>query len=435
MTHLAPLSDKAAARHVIPAHGKSVLSSPKPDAIKDAIQGTGQAVQAREVRLDLHVVTQTQDLEALEREWNALFTEHALPHHHFLSFAWNWHWHESYVRPQASGCNARLCLVVGRAAGRLVLIWPLARETRFGFTQITFMGDPVTQYGDVLVERGPLSNLWLKQAYDFVCHRLEADAIFLRKVRADANLAPLLASEQATITARQQAPYIDLSRFATYEEYFTTFGRKARKNRRRHRRRMAESGEISYSFHGTGKTAAEIAAQAVGLKRLWLESRGLFSRAYATHAIDHFFKAACGSHDRPTGAYITQWCVAGKTAAIEVGFEHRGHHVAHIGVYHPDFERHSPGTLQMEDTIRSCIDRGLQCYDLMAPADPYKLQWCDSAVEVCDYALPASPLGQIYVALYLKALRRTGKRFLAALPKGPRRLLAAIAARIVRHRG
>ena len=385
--------------------------------------------------LTLEVISAAQDFEALESEWNRLFAESALPHHHFLSFAWNWHWHEHYVRAPGSGFNGELCLVTGRANDRLVLIWPLARETRFGFTQLTFMGDPVTQYGDVLVEDGTLTNLWLKQAYDFVCRSLNSDAVFLRKVRADSNIAPLLRAEGVSVTAELEAPYIDLTRFETYEDYFTTFGKRARKNRRRHRRRMEEEGKITYTFHKSGARAGEIAAEAVALKRLWLKTKGLFSRAYATKAIDAFFQAACTSTERPVGAHITKWDVDGRTGSIELALEHGGAHIAHIGVYHPEFERHSPGTLQMEDTIRSCIDRGLSCYDLMAPADSYKLQWCDRTVEVCDYALPASPLGQLYVAVYLRGVRQTGKKVLAALPDGPRHLLASMGARLLGRRG
>ena len=326
-----------------------------------------------------------------------------------------------------------LRVITGRADGVLVLVWPLVAEQKFGFTQLKWMGDPVTQYGDILVVHSALTALWLKQAHDFVRNRLPGDALFLRKVRADSNVAALLLASDATVTQEQAAPYIDLTRFETYEDYFKLFGKKARKNRRRHRRRMEEEGDIAFEFHKAGKTAGQVARTAIALKRVWLKEKGLVSQAYVSTAMDNFFQAACTDTVRSTEPYITEWKVSGETATIEVAFEHKGHHLAHVGVYHPKYERHSPGTLQMEDTIRSCIDRGLHTYDLMAPADPYKMQWCDAKVPVYDFAMPASAKGQLYVSLYINGLRKAAQNLMHMMPNKARHVIAPLAARLMRR--
>jgi len=52
--------------------------------------------------------------------------------------------------PRRSG---RLRLVIGRRDGRLAMVWPLIITTNcFGLAQLGWMGEPVSQYGDALLE-------------------------------------------------------------------------------------------------------------------------------------------------------------------------------------------------------------------------------------------------------------------------------------------
>ncbi len=387
-------------------------------------------------RLEFSVISNLEGMRALEEDWNKLFESDSLPHHHFLSFNWNWHWMIHYGTTQP---DSEIKLVVGKTGGAkkglVVLIWPLLLTRRLGFTQLQWMGDPVSQYGDVLVKQTRFTELWLKQAYDFICKKLGADGLFLRKVRADSNIAAFLQTQGAAITLTEQAPYLDLTRFSSYEDYNKQVTKKLRKNRRRHRRRMEEIGEISYQFLNASPEAGRVATEAIEMKRYWLKQRGLVSRAYADERLEAFFAAAFASRNRPVSSRVTRWCVSGQPAAIELGLEHKGHYIAHIGVYHPKYERHSPGTLQMEDTLRDCIARGVKVFDLLAPADRYKMQWCNQTMPVYDFAVPTSVLGQLHMMLYIKMLRQGGKRLMAAIPEKLRRHIAPLVSRISQRLG
>jgi CelD/BcsL family acetyltransferase involved in cellulose biosynthesis len=84
---------------------------------------------------------------ALAPEWNALFESSGRPHQIFHTFGWLWRWTQHY-----RDSNVELTIVTGRREGRLALLWPLASTRLFGLRILSFMGAPLSQYGDALVE-------------------------------------------------------------------------------------------------------------------------------------------------------------------------------------------------------------------------------------------------------------------------------------------
>ena len=79
--------------------------------------------------------------------------------------------------------------------------------------------------------------------------------------------------------------------------------------------------------------------------------------------------------------------------------------------------KRSPGTLQMEETLRHCIEaHGAACHDLLAPGSDYKDAWADDAVRVRDYVVAKSPLGRLYGGAYLRTIRPGLKDGLTRLP-------------------
>ena len=123
------------------------------------------------------------------------------------------------------------------------------------------MGEPVSQYGDVLAEDLPDGRRLMRQAWRFIATRLGADAVCLRKVRADAAVAPLLRELGMQQTAAAEAPYLDLASAPDFAGYELRYTGKARKNRRRLARRLAEQGPLAIERH-TGGAEARAAALA-----------------------------------------------------------------------------------------------------------------------------------------------------------------------------
>jgi hypothetical protein len=63
-------------------------------------------------------------------------------------------------------------------------------------------------------------------------------------------------------------------------------------------------------------------------------------------------------------------------------------------------------------------------FDLLAPADSYKVDWADAVTGVADWALPVSRKGWLYARVYLGLARPAVKAALGAMPMSWRRALA-----------
>ncbi|HRY06955.1 MAG TPA: GNAT family N-acetyltransferase [Hyphomicrobiaceae bacterium] len=353
-------------------------------------------------RLDLSLVTTRAGLEALEADWNTLFAEAGRDIHLFQSFNWIWHWANHFLPPSnAQQHNLSLFIVTGRSGGRLALVCPFARYRRGGFTTLSFAGSPVSQYGDVLLDEQHDGQALLERAWSFIVQTSGADAISLRKVRADSNIAPFLSKARALITDRQIAPYLDLASAPDYDTYEQRYSSKSRKNRRRLLRRLEENGPTSVEMLSGGEHAADMAKLAISLKRAWLKQRGLFSPALANPATREFFASVTAATEKPVGAVVSYLTTRGEAAAIEVTIECKGRRAAHIIAYALKYERSSAGQILLESSFRKAMQSGMRVYDLMAPGDAYKLDWADDSVEVCDWAHGLTVRGRVFSSFYL----------------------------------
>lgn len=368
--------------------------------------------------LDLEVVTTRAAFNALEAEWNALFDRAGRSIHVFQTFNWCWHWCAAFLTDDSS----KLFVVTAHRQGRLVLVLPLVRERALGLTRLAFLGEPVTQYGDAIVDTLPDADAVLAAAWRFAVERSGADCVHLRRVRADANLAPLLAGSGARISEKLAAPYLDLASAANFDAYEQRYSSKARKNRRRLLRRFEERTPATLETLLSGTRARELAELAILLKRAWLKDRGLVSPALIDPRTRAFFANVAEAKVRPAGCRVTSLETRGESTAIEIAFDCKGRRAVHVIVFALKYERASPGQLLIERSIRNCFDIGVGTYDLMTPADAYKLDWADGAIEVNDWTLAWTTRGRIYADLYLARLRPQLKRAVNAATQRLRRL-------------
>ncbi len=379
-------------------------SMPSGETLPDSVWGERMFADRQPLHIEL--VTTRARFDALERDWNALFARAGRGTHVFQSFNWLWHWANVYLAPPTS-----LALVTGWRQGRLVMVWPLVASRYTGLLQLTWMGAPVSQYGDALVEASPFAEADLAAGLDYLSAALRADVLSLRKVRADAVAAPILRQAGAVTTAHMIAPCLNLAAapdFATFEQRYSA---RARKNRRRHLRRLEEAGSVAFADLETGSPVAGGAAEAaVTLKRRWLAERGKISPVVGDERFARFFAAVACDAARSPGTTTSLLLCGGRLAAVEIAFACKGHLAVHVIAYDMAFEKHGVGALLMEHGIRRAYALGCHTYDLMAPGDAYKLQWADASVAVDDVALPLTLAGRGYARAWLGAMRPALKR-------------------------
>ena len=378
-------------------------------------------------RATFDLITTRDGFDALEASWNALFDRAGRDIHLFQTFNWLWHWVNHYL-PAEGERGPKLAIVTAHLDGQLVMVLPLV-EDRFGpLTQLEWMGEPVSQYGDALIDDLPHGDGrdLMRAALDFVAKRTGACALRLRRVREDANIAPLLAEHGALVVSGSQAPYLSLAGVETFEAITQRHSGSARRNRSRQRRRLSERGALTFDYHTHGEAAEALTALAFVHKAAWLNARGLYSRAFSDPRTARFFADVSRAETRPAGCYVAAIASGGHTAAIEVGVRCKGRSAIHIVTYDLAYEKAAAGALLMEDTIRRALSDGMTGYDFLPPGYDYKWEWADTSVEVRDWAVPLSTVGRAYATLYLRGMRGVLKRGVEGMPLPIRRKIATL---------
>jgi CelD/BcsL family acetyltransferase involved in cellulose biosynthesis len=376
--------------------------------------------QSYRIRFDL--VTDLAAFETLEPEWNDLFATAGRPTQVFQTFAWNWHWCRHYLPPASPGARTELVIVTGRQHGRLVLVWPLVLERIAGLRRLAWMGDPVSQYGDVLVAAEADDDAILAAAWSFALTATRADVAHLRKVRDDAIAARVLRGLNAKVIATEQAPYLDLSGIAGTEACQQLLASKGRRNRRRHERRLADHGPISVQSF-PGEAAAQLARDAIDLKREALAGKGQISRAFADDRFKAFFADVATGDQRSVPCRVAALRCGSNIAAIQIALDCKGHRFLHVTVYASAFEKFGAGALLLEREVHKSFEDGFAVFDLLAPLHPYKMEFAGSTVAVRDYTLALSLRGHLYATAL--SGRQLAKKCIEGLPAPLRRYLAS----------
>lgn len=360
--------------------------------------------------------------DALEADWNDLFGRCGKAHQLFQTFAWNWHWTKAFVEPKRGNCP--IAVLVGRRGGRVVTLWPMVVERRGTLTELAWMGEPVSQYGDVLIDPAVGDILpVLAAGWAHLVGVLKPDLARLRKVRSDAAITPLLDTLGSLHTAELEAPYIDLTQAPTFAAYEERFPNRARRNRRRQMRRLDEAGTVTFKHLDEGSEAAALAAAGIEMKRRWLIDRGHVSPALADSRMARFMTAVAAASPHSTATRVSALLSNDRPAAIQIGFTAGNTRVLHVIAYDRAYEKMAAGVLHLEEAIRHAFDEGLERIDLLAPKAEYKVDWAHGSVGVVDHAVGLSAKGRVYARLYLGFMRERIKATVERLPHKVRQLL------------
>ena len=375
------------------------------------------------VGLTLELVTSRAQFDALEDEWNELHGRVAPVSNPFLSFNWCWHWCNHFL---GQGSGTQLTILTGRRFGRLVMIWPMVQQRVGSMTSLTWLGAPVSQYGDVLAEAGEGRATLLELGWAYLRREVSADFIALGKVRSDGTVAPLLNQLGLQITRRDAAPFVDLGRAPTYDAYAEKFSSSHRRRRRRSQRGLETRGEVGYIFQYEGNEARSLSQHILALKRRWLKDRGIVSSGLSDSRTAGFFGDVADGLGRPTGCRVLALRCGDDIVAGEISFAHNDSVSGHVMAFNVDYERQSPGMFITEDNLRLCKDFGYTRFDFMGPSEQHKLEWADGVVELNDYAMALSLSGALWVNGYLGWGRPRLKKLVNAVPQGARAFIAKL---------
>ncbi|GLI93463.1 acetyltransferase [Methylocystis echinoides] len=332
---------------------------------------------------------------ALAAEWAAL--EGATPEATgFQSFVWCHTW------LRLAGARVTPRIVCVREAGRLVLLAPLQIERRFGVAVARWVGEPMTQYGDALAPPGERRGHWRGLAEAEMTRWRDVDLIALTRLRADAVLA-----EGAVMGDALAAPFVDLARVQ----------QRRRRSVERRARRLETLGPLALVEAQAPQRCEALARHGLALKRLWLREKGFYS-AGLSHPVTEDFLAALA---REGFLRVHALTVAEEIAALDLGFPGGDAYRSLLGCYDQRFAQGAPGQALTGRLIAHCAAEGLSVYDMLLPADPYKLEWCTGEVRIGARFVPTGFRGRV-AAFALARFRPAAKRLIHALAAARRRL-------------
>ncbi len=381
--------------------------------------------ERRSPGLSAEIIDHSEGFRSLKNDWNALFDDAATGTQVFLSFAMCWNWYLAFNSEETrSRRSFKLRILAVRDNGRLVVVCPLAEDRWLGLNRLSWFGSPVSQYGDILVARGPQRDAYVKFAGDFLRDRSGADVLKLWKVREDAVTRTLMSGLDGSMICSDTALSVNLGAVSSWSQYEARFSSKVRKNRRRQRRRLEERGDVRFQVVGQGEDAAQCCIEALEMKRRWLSARGRVSRGLANPGTSKFFQAVSKDRDDAAGTRVFRLSCGDETAALAVGFMAKDRLVVHILVYNLEMASTGAGALILEDIMKWCFENGVAVCDLMAPGDDYKLEWCRDATQVSDWVVPLTPRGRFYQRIGMFHASRVIKSAVSWLPYRLRRTLA-----------
>jgi CelD/BcsL family acetyltransferase involved in cellulose biosynthesis len=384
----------------------------RPSPVRTDVEGAPSPDGRAAAGFSVEILTGRDAFLALKPEWDALFARAGLPHQLFQRHAFLRHWCEHYLV-----ADDRLCLVVGREAGRVVMLWPLERRHRLGLDLVRLMGAPVAQFGDILVEADPRRDHWLERGWEAL-RRHGVDLVELRLVRDDGALGHCNRLGLATPVVSQEAPFADLALRVAPDGPSLAYPARDRSSYRRRLRRLTERGEIAFASLAPSEEARALAERAVAMKRGALAQHGVVAPAVADQRFGHFFATLAADPSDEAGLRLSVITCDGQPIGIDLSFDCKGRSFGHVIASDPGFEREGLGRVLVHHAFASARARGSSIFDLLAPADPYKQEHADGGVPVRDFTVPLSWRGQLACDFALPHLRPTLKAIAKRLPAG-----------------
>ncbi|MFM2421598.1 MAG: hypothetical protein RL291_128, partial [Pseudomonadota bacterium] len=316
------------------------------------------------------VVTTDEGFRALEADWTALFERVGTGLQLFQTYQWCAAWMRHYMPRDGDG-RQKLAIGTISRGGQLIGLLPFVTVRSRGVVTLSFMGDPVTQYGDVIIADVEDRLALLKRAFDVVVAETGADVADLRKVRADAAIAPLVKALGMQRTGGEVAPYCDLSKAGSFAALESRISSKLRKNWRRQQRRLEERGTLVYEVC-TDECAAADARLALLMKQAWLIEKGRLSRAFKDERIQDFFEDVARAGPYVAGVEIDTLRTAGEMAAASISVTAKRRRGLHVVVYNMKFEKAGAGSMNLAKTLQRAFNEGVEIFDFLAPAHEYK---------------------------------------------------------------
>lgn len=360
------------------------------------------------------------DMDAWASRWRALDAASSAPHRYFQSHDWCRTWMANHIDRRISPFV--LLLLRGEA---LIAVLPLMKvRSAAGIQVLRALGEPHTQYGNVLTVAGQLSadeSMALRSA---VFGANGIDSIIVNYVPDGSPLTSILGSETRARELDNTAAQFDLRSIASPQDHRSSSTKSRRRARRKAETALGEFGDISLKVLRPGDEGyGDAIARCITLKKTWIKHTGRIGAGldYDGHAR---FLAALPATVSRDGGIVFVLKAGPVAAAYEVGFLQDGHYYSYLGAFMWSLRHASPGTLQIEMTLDWLMHQGVRTFDFLGNPMQYKTQWSNREVALTCHIHNLTRAGRLYTSLWVRRIRPRLKSLYHLLPAPARRSFA-----------
>ncbi len=372
--------------------------------------------------LALGIVSDGAGIESLERPWRELETRCASRFSYFQSFDWCRAWASGPGSKRGWFSPAPFVVTVWRK-NRLAAVLPLTIERRKYVVRILgFMGAPMIQYADPLVDDKLLNRVELAKCWAAATAHASCDAIWLDHLPEKSVFSRSLDDEKMLPGSATKNAMIDLTVLQTLQDYLASQSKNARKANRRKRAALEAMGKISRKTCWSNEPGfAQLVEQAFIMKAEWLKETGRPVGLFRKHYPRNFIRTLPARAEEKAGAVAICLMLDDKPIAMEIGFCHHNHYYSYIGAFDWSLRDLSPGRIQMEEAIGWAIENGFETFDFLGNPTQTKEARSSHAVALLAFSETRTLPGMLYGNFWRSMARPALKRSYYFIPSPVRR--------------
>jgi CelD/BcsL family acetyltransferase involved in cellulose biosynthesis len=376
----------------------------RPPIVRDA-PALSPAAHADEITLAVY-----EDLAAIEQDWRA-FEAHADG-----TVFQNFDWLACWQRHIGVRDGTKPAIVVGRAAGHVLFILPLAVHASRLVRELVWLGSDLCDYNAPLIIAGFSERigsagfvpLWESIVAALRSHpRLTCDLINLTKmpkmIGAQAN--PMLA---LPVTTNPSGAYLTHLTGDWDTFYAAKRSSATRRRDRTKRKKLGELGEVKLVNPASDEETLAALDTLMAQKGRAFARMGV-ANLFARPGHAEFYRALVTDAATRHLVHISRLDVGATAAAINLGLTYRDCYYHLLASYDEgEVSRFGPGAAHLHDLMRVAIERGFSIFDFTIGDERYKRDWCDTELKLYDYVAATNWRGALTVApvLAAKGLKR-----------------------------
>jgi len=176
---------------------------------------------------------------------------------------------------------------------------------------------------------------------------------------------------------QEPAPYIDLTRFGTIDDYMGSISYSLRHELRGNLRSLRRQGEVRLRFYGPD----ELQTALVALETMLEHNRRRFPNTW--RARDYYANLVRRCLPERT-LLLSEMLVGGQPVGWELDLDYRGRIYKYIAAFDPAFARWSPGHLHSYLSLEKALADGLEVYDFLRGNEAFKARWATGSTPLYE---------------------------------------------------